>query len=124
MEKAYYDREIKSVIVKFSGTPNLEEFKLIANSINVELEKHKAYKTLNDTTDLTMNKVENQEWTKTEWFPKAEKAGLKYYAFVLAKDIFGQVTAEQTNEKAEDEGNIEFAYFDSMEDARNWLASK
>ena len=58
------------------------------------------------------------------WFPQAENAGLKYCGFIMPKDIFGQVSAEQTNEKAEKESVIEIKYFDNKKDAEQWLATK
>ncbi len=124
MEKVHYDSELKVVVCAFSGTPDLEEFKGIANSAIDLLQKHKISKILNDISKLELNSIENQEWTQNEWFPNAEKKGLKYFAFVIATEIFGQVSAEQTNEKAEDAGNIEIKYFDDEEEARNWLKSK
>ncbi|OQY01016.1 MAG: hypothetical protein B6I20_08100 [Bacteroidetes bacterium 4572_117] len=124
MKKAYYDNQAECIIVEFSGSPELEIFKQVADSIVDELEKNKTSKVLNNVSGLTMNTIENQEWTQNDWFPRAEKAGLKYYAFILADDVFGQVSAEQTNEKADEEGNIKIEYFDSKEKAVAWLAEQ
>ena len=124
MEKAHYDSELKAIVSTFSGMPSLDEFKEGANSAIDLLIEHKTSKMLNDISKLELNSIENQEWTQKEWFPRAEKGGLKYFAFVMAAEIFGQVSAEQTNEKAEDAGNIEIKYFDKEEEAHNWLNTK
>ncbi len=123
MRKVYYDNGAKTVNIEFTGMPELEEFKKQANSIIAKMKEHNAIKVLNDISQLRANSIENQEWTQNIWFPQVEKAGLKYYAFIMAKDIFGQVSAEQTNEKAE-ESAIEIKYFDNREKAEQWLATK
>ena len=124
MKKAYYDNQSKNIIVEFSGIPTLDEFKVVANSILDALKTNNTSKLLNNTLDLEGNSLEIQEWVQQVWFPKAESLGLKYFAFVVASDIFGQVSTEQTNEVAEEEGKIEIKYFDNIEKATEWLATK
>lgn len=79
---------------------------------------------MNDTSGLIANSVENQEWAENVWFPNAIKSGLKYFAFVKSADLIGQVSAEQTNEKAEESGDVEIKYFDEILEAKEWLKSK
>ena len=124
MKEVYFDKEIKTVIATYTGVPNLKEFKKIANAQFDLLVKHNAYKTFNDILKLEVNSIENQEWTQNVWFPKAEKAGLKYFAFRVSENIFGIVSAEQTNEKAEQKGIIEIKYFKEKKDALKWLSEK
>ncbi len=124
MKKTYYDNQSKIIITEISGIPTLDQFKEIANSILYELEKNNTNKILNDTSNLKGNSLEIQDWTQQVWFSKAEELGLKYVAFIAPSDIFGQVSAEQTNEIAEEEGAIEIKYFDDIEKATNWLNNK
>ncbi len=121
MNNPYYDSDLQCVMVEFSGSPDLKEFKALANPIISLLKKHKANKELNNTLNLEVNSIENQEWAQTVWFPDAVEAGLKYFAFVVPSNIFGQVSAEQTNEKAEEEGAIEIKYFETEDKAKEWL---
>ena len=118
MEKAYYDSETKAVITDISGSPSLDEFKASAEPILELMKQHKVIKLLNNNLDLEVNSIENQEWTQKVWFPKAGQLGLKYLAFVVPTNVFGQVSAEQTNEKAEEEGAIEIKYFETAETAK------
>ncbi len=124
MEKAYYDDQLNCVRVKISGYPELSEFKEVANSIIDLLIAHKADRVLNDTSDLDVNSIEIQEWVQNDWFPRAEAEGLKYFAFLVSKNIFGEVSAQQTNEKAEEDGNIKIKYFDSETEAGAWLQAQ
>ena len=123
MKKAFYDSSLDTVIFNFSGSPELEAFKEVANSAIPLIKEHNCNKILNDITELEVNSIENQEWTQKEWFPEVEKAGLKYFAFLMAENIFGQVSAEQTNEKAEEEGRIKIEYFGNKAKAEEWLKS-
>lgn len=124
MEKAFFDSSINAVSIVFAGQPSLSEFKAKTNYIIDLLEKHNTNKVLNDTSGLIANSVENQEWAENVWFPNAIKSGLKYFAFVKSADLIGQVSAEQTNEKAEESGDVEIKYFDEILEAKEWLKSK
>lgn len=121
MEKATYDAENKIVNCKISGNPSLDEFKETANSALHLIKKHKAKKMLNNIEELEVNSVENQEWTQNVWFPQAYEAGLTWFAFVMPDNIFGEVSARQTNEIAERNGDIVIEYFDSYSNALEWL---
>jgi len=124
MEKPYYDDNTETVVINFSGMPELNGFKEHLYEGLELLKKHNSYKMLNDITHLEANSIENQEWTQKVWFPQVEKAGLKYFAFLVPENIHGQVSAEQTNEKAEEDGVIEINYFKDKEDPLKWLSSK
>ena len=121
MQKAKFHSDFNFISISVSGMPDLEDFKEIANSAISLLKAHNTNKILNNVTKLEVNSIENQEWTQQVWFPEAEKNGLKYFAFVVPSDIFGKVSAEQTNEVAEEEGRITIKYFESYDEAVNWL---
>ena len=122
MKEVYYDNAKKTVNVEFTGMPELDEFKEQANSIITKMKEHNAIKVLNDISRLEGNSIEIQEWTQDIWFPLVKKAGLKYYAFIMAEDIFGQVSAEQTNEKNENDGELVIKYFKDRKTAEEWLS--
>ena len=121
MKKAVFDSQQNFIKVNFSGYPTLPEFQAVANSILDVLQSSGSGKVLNDTTDLAVNSIEVQEWTQREWFPKATELGLKKFAFLVSKNIFGEVSAQQTNEKAEEEGAVNIKYFKAEEEAVSWL---
>ena len=121
MKKAIFNSEKNIIEVSFSGSPELEDFMENANSIIEELKQTHCTKVLNDVSDLEINRLENQDWTQKHWFPEADKAGLKYFAFVVSKFAFGEISTEQTNEAAENEGKIKIKYFKTKEDAIDWL---
>ena len=61
-----------------------------------------------------------QEWTNNEQIPRALKVGLKKTAIILPKELFSQVSVEQTMEE-EKAKSFETNYFDDEQKARTWL---
>ncbi|HCT29183.1 MAG TPA: hypothetical protein DIW31_00250 [Bacteroidales bacterium] len=121
---AVYDMKTNAAIGTFIGFLSPEEFKAIANQLLDILESKKIKKQLNDIKLMKVLKPEVQEWLNTEWFPKAQKIGLRYFAFVVPDDIFGKMSMDGANKKAKDTFGIEIQYFNTLENAKNWLISK
>lgn len=63
---------------------------------------------------------ELQEWHNQNVFAKLIEMGVTRFAVLLSKDLFTQVSYEQTFEEAEDAGFL-IEYFDDREQARRWL---
>lgn len=123
MKNVKFDSQTNAVIAKFCGSPSLDEFKEKAYAVLDLIEEKNLTKALNDTSKLEVISVENQEWTQTEWFPKAQELGLRHFAFLVSDNVFGEVSTQQANEKAEEEGIIDIKYFNSEEEAKAWLMS-
>ncbi len=121
---AYYDENTNAAIGTFIGFLTQDEFITIANNLLDILETKKISKQLNDIKKMKVLKPEIDEWLKTIWFPKAKKAGLKYFAFVVPDDIFGKLSMNAVNQKANDSSGIEIQYFNNIEEAKQWLISK
>ncbi len=69
-------------------------------------------------------KQEVQIWLNDVWFPQAQKNGLKYFAFVLADDIFGKLSTDGANKDASNKFDMEIQNFSTLEDAKQWLNTK
>ena len=121
MQKAKFHSDFNFISFNISGMPSLDEIKAILNSAIPLLKEHNANKILNNIKDLEANSVENQEWIQKIWFSDAEKNGLKYFAFVVPTNMIGELSAEQTNEVAEEEGRITIKYFENYDEAVDWL---
>lgn len=61
-----------------------------------------------------------QDWLAQHVFPKVAKAGLRKIAFVIASDLFAQVSIEQLMNE-DKEQNFITGYFPSEKEAKNWL---
>jgi len=121
---AVYDVSTNAAIGTFIGFLSPDEFKTLANQLLNILETKKIKKQLNDVKQMKVLKPEVQEWLNTIWFPKAQKIGLRYFAFVVPDDIFGKMSMDGANKNASKVFDIEIQYFNTLENAKNWLVSK
>jgi len=64
---------------------------------------------------------EIQNWTNTEFMPRFIGAGVKKQAFLVSKDLFSQVSVEQTMDQEQNINAFQFRYFKSREEALAWL---
>ena len=62
-----------------------------------------------------------QEWTNAEFMPYFINAGVQKQAFLVSKDLFSQVSVEQTMDKEQNLKAFQTRYFDSKEKALEWL---
>jgi hypothetical protein len=100
-----------------------EEYKQETLNINDIVLKFRPKKILFDASNMFFVVVpELQEWTNREGIPVSLSVGMNKSAFVVSKDLFSQVSIEQT---MEEQAGSQFInrYFDNKEDARKWLLS-
>lgn len=121
---AVYDSRTNAAIGTFVGFLTPDEFKAVANQLISILETKRLKKQLNDIKQMKVLKPEVQEWLNTDWFPRAQKIGLKYFAFVVPDDIFGKMSMDGANKNAQNAFGMEIQYFNNLEAAKNWLISK
>ena len=114
-----FDAEICAVLLVWSGQPDSNEYQ---NAMIEGLElmtEHQCIKWLEDRRMLGDLHPENHSWARDVWFPKAILKGYKYCSIVLPELPLNSLTIEQIMEMLEFE--IYTDYFDSIEDARDWL---
>jgi len=121
---AAHDNNIEAAIGTFVGFIAPDEFKTVSNELLNIIETKKVKKQLNDVRKMKVLKPELQEWSLSTWFPKAQKAGLKYFAFVVPEDLFGKASMDGANRNVKDTFGIEIQHFNSMDKAKDWLVSK
>ena len=121
---AVYDSRTNAAIGTFVGFLTPDEFKTVANQLLGILETKRLKKQLNDIKQMKVLKPEVQEWLNTDWFPRAQKIGLKYFAFVVPDDIFGKMSMDGANKNAQNAFGMEIQYFNNVDAATNWLISK
>ncbi len=121
---SYYDADIKAAIGIFKGFVNSDEFKRIAEDLHQVRIDNRSNKQLNNIEDMKVLTVDIREWLKDVWFPRAIETGLKYFAFVVPKDLVGSLSMKDANEEAQFIPDMEIKYFDNETSAREWLKSK
>jgi hypothetical protein len=85
------------------------------------IETKQATKQLINTLDFQFTiDIELQDWTDEYITKKNKEAGVRKVAFIIAEEIFSQMSIEQTMDG--DEGKImDVRYFTSEQEAREWL---
>jgi hypothetical protein len=63
------------------------------------------------------------QWATDEINPLLLEAGVKYEAFVISKDAFGQVAVNRYVTQTLKQGSFHVQIFDDLENAKQWLKS-
>jgi hypothetical protein len=63
------------------------------------------------------------QWATEEINPLLLDAGVKYEAFVISKDAFGQIAVNRYVTQTLKQGSFHVQIFDDMESAKQWLKS-
>lgn len=75
---------------------------------------------LADLRHLGPVRQEDQQWTNTDWFPRAVAAGVRYMALVAPRAAVSRLSVRQIMSRVNDV-NLITAHFDELEPARAWL---
>jgi hypothetical protein len=86
------------------------------------LEQHQATKWLSDDRDNTVVRPEDIEWGHKVWFPRAVRAGFKYWAIVMPAKAIGQMQMKKLMEEYGQHG-VSVKVFASVADGMRWLES-
>jgi len=98
-----------------------DEYKSNLEKLVNLIQQHKATKQLINTLNFEFTiDIELQEWTDEQVSQKNRDAGIKKVAFVIAEEIFPQMSIEQTMEPNEG-SKMDVRYFTTPEEAHTWL---
>jgi hypothetical protein len=90
-------------------------------SLNLMIEKN-IYKMIADNLKVSVVTRENQSWLAENWFPRAIASGFRFSAVVVPDDEFIKYTVKKIESRINN--NLFTAqYFNSVDDAKVWLAS-
>jgi hypothetical protein len=120
---AVYDKETTCAVLSFKGFLTTQQFIDIAEQGHTLRLSNNSKKQLNDIEDMAVLTQDIQKYLKEKWFPKAVETGLKYFAFVVPKNVLGKMSMKGANTEADKTG-IEIQYFDNLTEAKKWLMSK
>lgn len=85
-------------------------------------EEHQPKKSLVDTKHFLMPVApEVQEWVNENIHQRSLKAGIKKFAYLVSKNIFSQVSIEQTMEESNAKEIFDTQYFEGESQAIEWL---
>lgn len=87
------------------------------------LEQHQARKWLSDDRGNGPVKPADEEWAKTQWFPRVCAAGWKHWAVVMPSGVLGQMNMRRWIDTYSPFG-INAHPFDSPDEAWSWLVAQ
>jgi PAS domain S-box-containing protein len=86
--------------VDWIGFQNIETVKKGCMEIYKALQEYKVTKVVNDNTNVLGSWSDAAEWVGEVWFPAAEEAGLKHFAWIYAPAAFSKLSANKSVEKS------------------------
>jgi len=97
-----------------------EEFRNVLDTGAKTLKDNKASKWLSDDRANMAMSSEDTAWSKENWFPRAVRAGWKYWALVVPQDIMGRMNMKEFVDSYLDQG-LRIMVFSKPEKAMEWL---
>lgn len=118
--KIYYHEDIPCVHLDWSGFVSGEKFRETCDAALELLQDKRVDKVIADNSKAKLVPLEDQQWMKDEWFPKAYKAGYRTSAIVESENIFNEVSVKSIVNKMDD-GKFTVQYFHNLDRAKQWL---
>jgi len=98
-----------------------EEFKHEMTQYGILVAKYQPIKELVNMINFNFTiKIELQNWVSSTIFTIYDLVGLKYAAFVNTPELIPQLSLEQAMEEG-DGAKLQKRYFDSEQEAFNWI---
>jgi len=115
-----YHPEAKIIHHTFHQPIGGDEFREVLNLGTDALAKYSASKWLSDDRNNSALSQEDTEWSMNFWFPRAIKAGWKYWALVVPQDLLARMNLKQFVDSYYDKG-LRIMVFNNPEEAMQWL---
>jgi stage II sporulation SpoAA-like protein len=117
-----WDEAGQTVHVEWDGWANSAEFSALLDAEVKALQDHRGSRLLADCRRQRILNPADQERADREWTPRAIEAGLKRFAIVLPESEMAAGHLQERMGKVPKTA-MQVAFFGSVEEAREWLAS-
>jgi len=118
-----YNEDIDAVVMEWAAFAQGEQFR---NGLDTGLElveKKRAENWLADLREMGTVADDDQEWSNSNWFPRALETNLSQMAIVQPESVVANMSVENIMEEVGD-GALTTHYFDNREEARQWLSEQ
>ena len=119
----YFHRKEKVVHHEIRGYVNGEPFRTMLSRGADLLVEHGGHKWLSDDRGHAVLSPEDEEWAKTEWFPKVKGAGWSHWGIVKPAKTIGLINLERFAREYSALG-ITARLFVDPDEALAWLVSQ
>lgn len=118
-----WDDAAACVVLQVRGYIEGEELRRALDSV-VRLTAEKRSRALvSDTHNMKAITQEDQLWMDEDWRPRMMAAGLRYNAVVMPTSAIAKMSLAAIVKRVP-AGEIEFAYFSTLEEAKAWISSR
>jgi hypothetical protein len=121
-----YDAAVPCITATFNGFMSSDQFRSFLNKgLDFLLEKKKIHPNilwLADTSKHVVQPDTDTRWVADEWNPRALAGGIRYVAFVLPENVFGNASVKRyadNNEKKSDKMIVQM--FGDIKSAKEWF---
>lgn len=118
--KVLFNNKFNAVEICWKGFANDTEYKDTLVFAQYLIITKKCSKWLSDMTNAKALSSASTEWVKKTYIPKVYALGVRKAAFVVSKDVFNKIYANNIKSKIE-EFQVELKYFDNRLEAESWL---
>ncbi|MCL4515842.1 MAG: STAS/SEC14 domain-containing protein [Firmicutes bacterium] len=118
-----WDESIACVAMKWKGFIPGEDFQNGLNKGVELLAAKQGRKWLSDLSEMAVISQENQAWTDENWFPQAAATGLRFIAVVKPRKVIPQMSLQNIINHVGN-ADVATAFFDTPEEAWQWLAAR
>lgn len=117
----YYDTTHDWIYMDWVGQQSVDSIKEGCKQLLHFLKAERCHKVLNDNTRVTNIWSDAAEFISTDFFPKAQKAGLEYLAWIYSPDQFSRLSTDEVLSRHE--VSTVSIPFSNYQEAVNWLSS-
>jgi len=118
-----YNRTTDVIYANWLGFVSVEEVITGATKCLEAFESTKCSNFINDNRLLTGPWNKANDWIANTWMPRALKAGLKNFAFVMSPNIFGELSAKDLETHLDNIGFV-MKNFKDYDLATAWIKSR
>ncbi len=119
--------EYKCIEWEWKQPGTVKDTKKLLDKIYDFFVKHKCDKINNIMVGMGVLPKELQEFVNTSWMPRMAQAGLKHVALVVPKSASADYSVDKVRDNVADQRKdtgIAEAAFETIEEARAWIASQ
>jgi hypothetical protein len=119
----YFDKDLDAVVMIWNGYSTSEQFREGTELMLNELIHNGSSNVLADLREMILIGMEDQKWLEVKFLPRAIKFGFKRIAIITPNSYFNKVAVESVSYKVDKE-KLTISFFDSQEEAVEWLKTR
>jgi SpoIIAA-like len=115
-----WDAASQAAHMEWQGWAAPAEFRAANDALVQAITDHHSSKVLGDSRQVKVMQQSDQDWVNRDWFPRILAAGLTRMALVLPESGLAKMNIDDMVSRVAD--RLDMAYFETLDDARKWLA--